>query len=193
MFSIIRTDPSTPSFLQSPTLVPPGRGQVGQEWTCSDSFLGSKLDHVGTEVLFIRCLPGGNLASHGRTLRGQQKRATWERRQSHWSAWVTWVRWRQGGKFAVAWAILGSGLAIQPPCRERLPSGCWEAPAASCQACQFCDIVVWLQSSFQKVCRGLGLQLNQSPTSLSGLRKPGVPANLQSSGQEAGSGVHAQP
>lgn len=97
-------------------------------------------------------------------------------------AWVTWIWWRRarvqhawswGGR-AVAWAILGSGLAIQSPCREGLPSLCWEAPAAGCQACQFCYTVVWLQSSFQKVCGGLGLKPNQSPTSLSGLHKPGV-------------------
>lgn len=49
-----------------------------------------------------------------------------------------------------------------------------EAPAAGCQACQFCHTVVWLLISFQRVCGGLGLQLNQSPTSLSGPHKPGL-------------------
>jgi hypothetical protein len=189
----------------------PGGCWVGSDWSAqsiilpvaigegvySDSFQESKLDHVGTGVLFIRvCLEAVWHHGEGRTLGGQQKPATWERGMVplvlgevplEWGratgvVWVTWVWWRRagvqrawswGGR-AIAWAILGSGLAIQSPSREGLPSVCWEAPAAGCQACPFCYTVVWLRSSFQKVCGGLGLQHNQSPTSLSGLHKPGV-------------------
>lgn len=50
---------------------------------------------------------------------------------------------------------------IQPPSIERLSCVWWEAPAVVCQACQSCYTVVWLQSCFQKVCGGLGLQLSE--------------------------------
>lgn len=110
----------------------------------------------------------------GRRLGGQQRPATWERGRSHWSqgrgvkihrsGWVTWVWWRragvqhagrQGGR-AVTPAILGSGVAMQRAARERLP-------AAGRQACQFCYTVLWLQSSFQKVCGGLGPSSIKAP------------------------------
>lgn len=57
-------------------VLPGARG----EGVCSDSFQEEKLDHVGTGILFILCLPEATWHNpEGRTLGGQQKPATWER------------------------------------------------------------------------------------------------------------------